>query len=51
MVDEREQLRQIKLKALRPAIQDGLDTGFSEPRDIVDIKTEGHRILAARKGA
>lgn len=51
MVEEREQLRQIKLKALQAAIQEGLASGPSEPWDVEDIKAEGRRLLAARKGA
>jgi len=51
LMEEREQLREIKLKALREAIQEGLDSGPAEPWDVEDIKAEGRRILAARQNA
>jgi antitoxin ParD1/3/4 len=51
LLEERELLREIKLKALREAIQEGIDSGPSEPWDIEDIKAEGRNILAARNGA
>jgi antitoxin ParD1/3/4 len=48
LMEEREQLREIKLKALREAIQEGLDGPF-EPWDVEDIKREGRRRLAELK--
>jgi antitoxin ParD1/3/4 len=51
LLEEREQLREIKLKALREAIQEGLDSGNYEPWDVEEIKAEGRRILAERRRA
>ena len=49
LMEEREQLREIKLKALREAIQEGLDSGDAGPMDVEEIKREGRRILAERQ--
>lgn len=38
LIEEREQLRQIKLAALREAIQEGRDSGPSAPWDVDDFK-------------
>ena len=43
LLEEREQLREAKLAALRADIEDGLASGPSEALDIMEIKT------AARK--
>ena len=51
LLEEREPLREIKLKALREAIQEGLDSGNYEPWDVEEIKAEGRRILAERRRA
>ena len=51
LLEEREQLREIKLKALREAIQEGLDSRSYEPWDVEEIKAEGRRILAERRRA
>ena len=51
LLEEREPLREIKLKALREAIQEGLDRGNYEPWDVEEIKAEGRRILAERRRA
>jgi len=40
MVEEQEQLREIKLQALRDAIQEGLDSGDAGPLDIEQIIRE-----------
>lgn len=40
LLEEREQLRQIKLAALREAIQEGLESGPAEPWDIEEIIAE-----------
>lgn len=50
LIEEREQLRAIKLQALRDAIQEGLDSGDAGPWSVEDIKAEGRRLLAERKG-
>jgi antitoxin ParD1/3/4 len=49
LLEEQEILREIKLKALRQAIQEGLDSGDAGPWDVEKIKTEGRRLLAAAK--
>ncbi len=49
LLEEQEQLYQIRLEALRAEIQKGLDSGDAGPWDIDDIKAEGRRLLAARK--
>ncbi len=49
LLEEQEQLREIKLKALRQAIQEGLDSGDAGPWDVEKIKGEGRRRLAAAK--
>ncbi|HEV7717652.1 MAG TPA: type II toxin-antitoxin system ParD family antitoxin [Arsenicitalea sp.] len=51
LLEEREKLREIKLQALREAIQEGLESGDAEPWDMEAIKAEGRRILASRNGA
>ena len=40
LLEEREQLRQIKLAALREAIREGLESGPAEPWDIEEIIAE-----------
>jgi antitoxin ParD1/3/4 len=49
LLEEQEILREIKLKALRQAIQEGLDSGDAGPWDVEKIKAEGRRLLAAAK--
>ena len=49
LLEEQEQLYQIRLEALREEIQKGLDSGPSEPWDAEDIKAEGRRRLAVAK--
>ncbi len=39
LIEEREQLREIKLVALREAIQEGRDSGPSTSWDLEDFKT------------
>lgn len=38
LMEERERLRLAKLDALRASIQEGLDSGASEPLDMAEIK-------------
>jgi antitoxin ParD1/3/4 len=53
LVEEREEQRKLKLKALREEIQKGFDSGPMEEVDIHewmnDIKARGRQRLAARK--
>ena len=52
LVEEREQLRQIKLEALRSEIQKGLDdlaAGQSGPLDMEEIKREARALYEKRK--
>ena len=49
LLEDREKLREIKLSELRAAIQDGLNSGSSEPLDIAAIKATGRRLLHARQ--
>lgn len=49
LMEEREALREWKLAELKKAIQEGLDSGPSEPWEgAEEIKAEGRRILAQR---
>jgi antitoxin ParD1/3/4 len=48
LLEEREKLREIKLQALREAIQEGLESGDYQPMDMEAIRAEGRRILAKR---
>lgn len=49
LLEDREKLREMKLTELRAAIQDGLNSGASEPFDITEIKATGRRLLHARQ--
>lgn len=48
LMEEREWVREIKLKELRALIQEGLDSGDFGPLDMEEIKAEGRRRLAER---
>lgn len=49
LLEEQEQLHQIRLEALRKEIQAGLDSGDAGEWDVEDIKSEGRRRLTAAK--
>lgn len=49
LMEEREALREWKLAELKKAIQEGLDSEFSDYTDSEDIKAEGRRLLAQRQ--
>lgn len=49
LLEDREKLRDLKLTELRAAIQDGLNSGASEPLDVAEIKATGRRLLRARQ--
>ena len=51
LLEEQQQLREIKLQVLRAEIQKGLDSGDYEPWDVEDIKREGRKLLAERRRA
>lgn len=51
MVEEQEQLREIKLQALRDAIREGLDSGEPEPWDIEEIIAEARQRKAMTDAA
>ena len=49
LLEDREQLREMKLTELRAAMQVGLNSGASEPLDIAEIKTAGRELLRAQQ--
>lgn len=49
LMEEREALRAWKLNELKKAIQEGIDSGFTDYVDSDDIKAEGRRMLAERQ--
>jgi antitoxin ParD1/3/4 len=49
LLEDREALRMMKLERLRADIQAALDSGPATPLDMEEIKTEGRRLLAARR--
>ena len=51
LLEEREQLREIKLKALREAIQEGLDSGDAGPWDAEEFLKEARRRKAEKDAA
>lgn len=51
LLEEREQLREIKLKALREAIQEGLDSGDAGPWDVEEFLKEARRRKAGKDAA
>ena len=49
LLEERDQLRTLRLEALRREIQKGIDSGEATPLDIEDIKARGHKRLATQQ--
>lgn len=47
LLEERDQLREIRINELKQEIQKGLDSGISTPLNIEDIKTRGRQRLTA----
>jgi antitoxin ParD1/3/4 len=47
LLEERDQLRDLRLEALRRDIQKGMDSGEATPLDIEDIKSRGRKRLDA----
>lgn len=48
LLEDQEQLRTLKLEALRVEIHKGLDSGPAAPLDVQAIRAEGQRLRAAR---
>ncbi|WP_421758753.1 type II toxin-antitoxin system ParD family antitoxin [Devosia sp.] len=51
LLEDAEILRDTRTEELKKLIQEGLDSGESEPWDVEEIKAEGRRRLAAKKNA
>jgi antitoxin ParD1/3/4 len=51
LLQERDQLREMRLDELRSEIQKGIDSGSATPLDIEDIKVRGRQRLAAQQEA
>ncbi len=51
LLQERDQLREMRLKALRSEIQKGIDSGCATPLDIEGIKARGRKRLVAQQEA
>jgi len=49
LLEERDQLDQLRIEALRSDIQKGLDSGEATPLDIEAIKERGRKRLAAQQ--
>ena len=50
LLEERDQLRDLRLEELRREIQEGIDSGPATPLDMEEIKRKGRQRLAARQG-
>ena len=50
LLEERDQLRALRLEELRREIQKGIDSGEATPLDIEEIKARGRKQLAAQQG-
>jgi antitoxin ParD1/3/4 len=48
LMEEREHVREAKLQALRASIQEGLDSGPSQPLDMKKIRTKAQKQHAAK---
>jgi antitoxin ParD1/3/4 len=49
LLEERDQLRNMRLEELRREIQKGIDSGDATPLDMEEIKASGRRRLAAEQ--
>ncbi|HEY5140522.1 MAG TPA: type II toxin-antitoxin system ParD family antitoxin [Methylococcales bacterium] len=49
LLEERDQLRAVRLEELRREIQKGIDSGDATPLDIEEIKAKGRKRLAAQQ--
>ena len=50
LLEERDQLRELRLEELRREIQKGIDSGEATPLDMEEIKARGRKRLAAQQG-
>lgn len=50
LLEERDQLRALRLEELRRDIQKGIDSGTSTPLEIEEIKARGRQRLAEQQG-
>lgn len=50
LMEERDQLRELRLEELRREIQKGIDSGEPTPLDMEAIKARGRERLAAQQG-
>ncbi len=50
LLEERDQLRELRLEELRREIQKGIDSGEASPLDMDKIKERGRKRLAAQQG-
>ncbi len=50
LLEERDQLRELRLEELRREIQKGIDSGEATPLDIEEIKARGRKRLATQQG-
>ena len=51
LLEERDQMRELRLDELRKEIRLGIDSGESTPLDIEAIKARGRERIAARENA
>ncbi|SCX49455.1 type II toxin-antitoxin system ParD family antitoxin [Nitrosospira sp. Nsp1] len=49
LLEERDQLRNLRLEELRSDIQKGIDSGEATPLNMEEIKARGRKRLAAQK--
>ena len=49
LMEERDQLRELRLEELRCEIQKGIDSGEATPLDMEEIKARGRMRLAAQR--
>jgi antitoxin ParD1/3/4 len=50
LMEERDQMHELRLEELRREIQKGIDSGESTPLDFEAIKARGRKRLAAQQG-
>lgn len=50
LLEDAEILRKVRTDELRQLVQEGIDSGPSEPWDVEEIKAEGRRRLASKAG-
>ena len=49
LLEERDQLRELRLEELKREIQKGIDSGASTPLDMKEIKARGRERLATKQ--